>query len=75
MALSHAEPNNGDQVLVMQKLMVMQTKQHYPTNLTESQWNLIKEILPEPEPNGRPRELDMRQVVNAILYLVVGGIQ
>ena len=53
----------------------MQTKQQYPTDLTDSQWNLIKEIMPEPEANGRPRELDMRQVVNAILYLVVGGIQ
>lgn len=53
----------------------MQTKQLYPTDLTDSQWNLIKEMLPPAKPGGRPRTLDMRQVVNAILYLVVGGIQ
>jgi len=53
----------------------MQTKQLYPTDMTDSQWNLIKEMLPKPKPGGRPRTLDMRQVVNAIYYLVVGGIQ
>lgn len=53
----------------------MQTKQLYPTDMTDSQWNLIKEMLPAPKPGGRPRTLDMRQVVNAIYYLVVGGIQ
>jgi len=31
-------------------------------------------MLPAPKPGGRPRNLDMRQVVNVILYLVVGGI-
>lgn len=53
----------------------MQTKQLYPTDLSDSQWNLIKEMLPAPKPGGRPRTLDLRQVINAILYLVVGGIQ
>ena len=53
----------------------MQTKQLYPTDMTDSQWNLIKEMLPQPKPGGRPRTLDMRQGVNAIYYLVVGGIQ
>ena len=32
-------------------------------------------MLPAPKPGGRPRRLDLRQVINAILYLVVGGIQ
>ena len=32
-------------------------------------------MLPPAKPGGRPRSLDMRQVVNAILYVVVGGIQ
>jgi putative transposase len=53
----------------------MQTKPLYPTDLTDSQWDLIKEMLPAPKPGGRPRTLDLRQVINAILYLVVGGIQ
>jgi putative transposase len=43
--------------------------------LTDSQWDFIKEMLPKAKPGGRPRNLEMRKVVNAILYLVVGGIQ
>ena len=53
----------------------MQTKRIYPTDLTDSQWDLIKEMLPEARPGGRPRTLEMRSVVNAILYLVVSGVQ
>jgi putative transposase len=48
---------------------------NYPSDLTDSQWHLIKDLLPAPKTRGRPRQLDMRQVVNAIFYVVVGGIQ
>lgn len=50
-------------------------KQHYPTDLTASQWEYIKDLLPLAKPGGRPRRLEMRQVINAILYVTVGGIQ
>lgn len=49
--------------------------QNYPTDLTDSQWEHIKELLPTAKRHRRPRQLEMRQVVNAILYVVVGGIQ
>jgi putative transposase len=49
--------------------------QNYPSDLTDSQWEHIKELLPTAKRHRRPRELDMRHVVNAILYVVVGGIQ
>jgi putative transposase len=48
--------------------------QAYPTDLTDSQWHLIKEWLPPPARTGRPR-LDLREVLNAIFYVVKGGIQ
>jgi putative transposase len=48
---------------------------NYPSDLTDSQWEHIKELLPKAKRHRRPRELEMRQVVNAILYVVVGGIQ
>jgi len=51
------------------------SQQIYPTDMTDSQWDVIKELIPPPKPGGRPRTLDMRQVVNAIFYLLVGGIQ
>ena len=35
----------------------------------------IKDRIPAAKSGGRPRSLDMRQVINAMLYLVVRGIQ
>ena len=55
-------------------VLVVNTKR-YPTDLTESQWFIIQHLIPPAKPGGRPRSLDMRQVVNAILYLTVSGIQ
>ena len=49
--------------------------QIYLSDLTDSQWNLIKELIPPAKHGGRPRHLEMRQVVNAILYLLVTGVQ
>ena len=50
-------------------------KQKYPTDLTARQWDYIKELIPAAKTGGRPRSLEMRQVINAILYVTVGGIQ
>lgn len=49
--------------------------QTYPTDLTDRQWECIKKYIPPAKPGGRPRTLEMRAVVNAILYIVVGGCQ
>lgn len=51
------------------------TNQIYPTDLTDSQWHLIKDLIPSAKPGGRPRSLDMRMVIDAIFYVVVGGIK
>jgi putative transposase len=47
----------------------------YPTDLSDEQWAILQPILPPAGGRGRPRTLDLRQVINAILYVVVGGIQ
>jgi len=47
----------------------------YPTDLTDCQWDCIKDLIPPAKPGGHPRTLDMRSVVNAILYVVVTGCQ
>ncbi len=47
----------------------------YPSDLTDSQWNHIKDLFPKPKATGRPREVDFREVVNAVLYLVFTGCQ
>src|SRR2546426_7772260 len=53
----------------------MKKNQMYPSDLTGRQWDCIKELIPAAKPGGRPRELDMRAVINAILYLVTTGCQ
>ncbi len=53
----------------------MKKNQRYPSDLTGRQWDCIKELIPAAKPGGRPRELDMRAVINAILYLVTTGCQ
>src|ERR671934_406446 len=51
------------------------TAKSYPTDLTDAEWDLIKDLIPPPKPGGRHRALDMRAVVNAIFYVVDGGIK
>ncbi|MEJ2597808.1 MAG: transposase [Anaerolineales bacterium] len=53
----------------------MNNQQLYPTDMTGSKWEVIKGLIPPPKPCGRPQALDMRMVINAIFYLVAGGIQ
>jgi putative transposase len=47
----------------------------YPTDLTDGQWELMQVVIPDPKPGGRPRSVDMREVVNALLYLNRAGCQ
>jgi len=53
----------------------MKTNQLYPTDLTDRQWDCIKDLIPPAKPGGKPRSLEMRAVVNGILYLLVTGCQ
>jgi putative transposase len=51
-------------------------KRLYTSDMTDKQWQVIKPLLPlEQEGPGRPIELDMRQTVNAIFYIVRTGCQ
>jgi transposase len=48
---------------------------HYPSDLTDDQWALIEPQLPPEADFGRPRETEMRDVVDAVLYLLRTGCQ
>jgi len=48
--------------------------QTYPSDISDEQWALIEPHLPV-YPGGRPRTTDLRDVVNAILYLLRTGCQ
>ncbi|MEQ8639367.1 MAG: IS5 family transposase [Alphaproteobacteria bacterium] len=45
----------------------------YATDVTDAEWALIAPHLPEPRALGRPRETELREVVNAIFYMLRAG--
>src|SRR5918997_1379053 len=46
----------------------------YETDLTDAEWAVIAPLMPEPKPRGRPWAWPLREVMNAILYVLRGGI-
>lgn len=50
-------------------------RKRYPTDLTDEQWGLIEPLLPPAQPGGRPRSVDLREVVNTLLYQARAGCQ
>src|SRR6476646_4475701 len=47
----------------------------YRSDLTDAQWVLIRDQLPAAKSGGRPREVDLREVVNTLMYQARTGCQ
>src|SRR5665811_2268899 len=47
----------------------------YESDTTDGEWLVMERLLPPPSALGRPRETDMRALVNAILYIASTGCQ
>lgn len=47
----------------------------YASDVSDGEWALIAPLLPPDRPRGRPRKTDLREVVNAILYMASTGCQ
>src|SRR5437870_8794470 len=50
----------------------------YPSDLTDEQWAIVEPMIPPAKQSprgGRPREVDMREVLNTIFYLHRSGCQ
>ncbi len=45
----------------------------YPRDLTAAQWAILVPLIPPAKPGGRPREVDMREIINGILYHLRAG--
>jgi putative transposase len=59
-----------------QEELLSQIRKHYTSDMTDQQWQLIRPLLPlKNDGPGRPLELDMRRVVDAIFYIVRTGCQ
>jgi cellulose synthase/poly-beta-1,6-N-acetylglucosamine synthase-like glycosyltransferase/transposase len=44
-------------------------RKSYPTDLTDAQWERIVPLMPPDEPNGRQNGVELREVINGILYV------
>ena len=53
---------------------MLHRKRRYTSELKEKQWKRLERMLPK-SMRGRPLELDLRRVINAILYVLVTGCQ
>ena len=49
------------------------TKKRYPCDLTDAEWEAMQPLLPAPARRGRRRKTDLREILNALRYLVRSG--
>jgi transposase len=46
----------------------------YETDLTDAEWALIEPLMPAPKQRGRPWAWPLREILNAIFYVLRGGV-
>ena len=51
-----------------------QERKRYPSDLTDWEWAILEPLIPPPKPGGPPRTVNLGEVVNAIFYVLRGGI-
>lgn len=49
------------------------TRAQYPSDLTDAEWAILAPLIPPEQPGGRPREVNMREILNALRYLLREG--
>lgn len=47
----------------------------YPSDLTDREWDEVKDLIPQAKKGGRPRSVDIRSILNAIFYVLDNGIK
>jgi putative transposase len=51
----------------------MKPRQPYPTDLSDKEWDVIKHLVPDAKPGGRPEAYPKREILNAIFSLWRSG--
>lgn len=54
---------------------IEKTTKRYPSDLTDAEWDEVAPLLPPPAQRGRKRSVDLREVLNAIRYMVRSGCE
>ena len=47
----------------------------YPSDLSDPEWSLVAPLIPPAKSGGRKREVDLREVMNGVLYVLATGCQ
>ncbi len=53
----------------------METRKSYPSDLKDKEWEILEPLIPPEKEGGRPREVDMREIMNGIFYVLKSGCQ
>jgi transposase len=51
------------------------SKLRYPSDLTEEEWLLVKPLIAPAKRGGNKRHVDVREIVNALMYILSTGCQ
>ena len=51
------------------------SKLRYPTDLTDDEWALVDPLIPPAKRGGNKRSVNMREVVNGLMYILGTGCQ
>lgn len=51
------------------------SRKPYPSDLTEAEWAILEPLVPAEKPMGAPREVELREIVNAVMYVSDNGIK
>jgi transposase len=57
------------------RLRYNRDKLRYPSDLTDEEWSLVKRMIPSAKRGGRRRKVDVREVLNGIMYVLSTGCQ
>ncbi len=48
-------------------------RRSYPSDVTDAEWAILEPLIPAVRPGGRPQEIERREIVNAIVYVLRSG--
>ena len=47
----------------------------YPSDMSDGEWTLVAPMIPPARRGGRPRDVNVREVLNAVFYVLATGCQ
>jgi putative transposase len=53
--------------------MCCRRRRAYPSDVTDKEWAILEPLIPAAKPGGRPQEIERREIVNSILYVLRSG--